>query len=72
MASLAVLGRAWVNQPSTLQPMHHYHKKNCIVVDEGIDNYYRLYFTEGAIHSLIAPKESVSFYATGKEEMDHG
>ena len=53
--------RAWINQPSTLQPtlqpLHHMHGKRCIAVEDRPGNvrlYVRLYFTEGPVHSMDA------------------
>jgi len=50
--------RAWINQPSTLQPLHFLHGKNCIVQDIGDDTVI-LFFTEGAIHSMQAPRQCI-------------
>lgn len=43
--------RAWINQPSTLQPLHNLHGKRCIVQDTGEDYVY-IWFTEGNVHSM--------------------
>jgi hypothetical protein len=53
------LYRAWVNQPSTLQPRHDLHGRYCVCLDTGADT-VRLYFTEGALHSTLAPRECVA------------
>jgi len=53
------LYRAWINQPSTLQPLHHLHGKHCIAQDDGL-SIVRLWFTEGDIHSMQAPRECIS------------
>jgi hypothetical protein len=45
--------RAWVNQPSASQPLHHMHGTFCIAVHDRPGN-VRLYFTEGPIHSMDA------------------
>lgn len=45
--------RAWINQPSKLQHLHHLHGKSCIAVHDRPGN-VRLYFTEGSIHSMDA------------------
>lgn len=50
--------RAWINQPSSLQPLHRLHGVTCIVEDYG-DRSVRLYFTEGAVHSSEAFRECV-------------
>ena len=51
--------RAWVNQPSTQQPLHHMHGEHCIAQDDGQPT-VRLWFTEGSIHSMQAPRECIS------------
>ena len=51
--------RAWINQPSTLQPLHHLHGKHCIVHDTG-DISVTLYFTEGDLHSTTALRQCIS------------
>jgi hypothetical protein len=53
------LYRAWVNQPSTLQPLHKLHGKYCIVHDTG-ENSVTLYFTEGDLHSTTALRQCIS------------
>lgn len=53
--------RAWINQPSTTQPLHALHGKRCIAVkhipDDGMVD---VYFTEGSLHSMRVPKRSIS------------
>lgn len=51
--------RAWVNQPSTLQPLHHLHGKHCIAQDSQ-ELTVRLWFTEGDTHSMQAPRECIN------------
>jgi hypothetical protein len=51
--------RAYINQPSTLQPLHKLHGKSCIAVHDRPGN-VRLYFTEGTIHSLDADPLCIS------------
>jgi hypothetical protein len=51
--------RAWVNQPSTLQPLHSLHGIHCIVHDTG-EKVVTLYFTEGDLHSTTAFRECIS------------
>ena len=51
--------RAWINQPSTLQPLHKLHGTKCIAVEDRPGN-VRLYFTDGAIHSMDADLLCVS------------
>ena len=53
--------RAWYNQPSTLQPLHHLHGKVCIAYDgngDG-DDYTTAYFTDGDIHSMRVPRAAL-------------
>lgn len=42
--------RMWINQPSTLQPLHHLHGINVLAVHE-YDDTYRIYFLSGPIVS---------------------
>jgi hypothetical protein len=42
--------RMWVNQPSTLQPLHHLHGTNVLAVAE-YNGVYRIYFLTGKIVS---------------------
>lgn len=51
--------RAWINQPSTLQPLHALHGQCCIVEDHG-DESVRLWFTQGTVHSMEALRNCVS------------
>jgi hypothetical protein len=51
--------RAWINQPSTLQPLHSLHGKYCIVIDDD-QAFVKLCFTEGDIHSMMADRKCVS------------
>lgn len=51
--------RAWINQPSTLQPLHHLHGQRCIAVRDRPGN-LRLYFTEGDILSMDVSPMCVS------------
>jgi hypothetical protein len=48
----------WVNQPSTLQPLHKLHGTNVLAVAEGND--WRIYFLNGAVVSQDAPKNSLA------------
>lgn len=45
--------RAWINQPSTLDPLHHLHGMKCIAWNDRPGN-VRLFFTEGPVHSMDA------------------
>ena len=51
--------RAWINQPSTLQPLHRLHGTHCIAVEDRPGN-VRLYFTEGPVHSMDADPICIS------------
>ena len=51
--------RAWINQPSNLQPLHSEHGKRGIVRDDGGAT-VRVWFTEGKCHSMEVPRQCVS------------
>ena len=51
--------RAIINNPSTLQPLHEIHGKTCIAIDNG-DKWIDIYFTDGPMHSMRAPKLHVT------------
>jgi len=51
--------RAWINQPSTRDPLHAMHGQRCIVEDHG-EQSVRLWFTEGETHSMQALRGCVS------------
>ena len=51
--------RAWINQPSTLQPLHDRHGQRCIVHDTG-DQSVTLHFTDGDVHSMTALRQCIS------------
>lgn len=51
--------RAWINQPSNLQPLHEFHGIRCIVNDCG-DIVVTIWFTEGAVHSMVVPRNCIS------------
>lgn len=61
-----VIYRGWINQPSTLQPLHSFHGKRGIVVDEGDPYTMRMYFSEGIVVSIQAPRSAVSASGFGK------
>ena len=52
--------RAWINQPSHHQPLHHLHGTPCIVVPHDTTDDVTLYFTHGQVHSMQATKAHVS------------
>ena len=49
----------WVNQPSTLQPLHHLHGTNVLAVHEYGD-IWRIYFLSGDVPSQRAPRAALS------------
>jgi len=51
--------RAWINQPSTDQPLHALHGLRCIAEDTGGAT-VRLWFAEGDIHSMEALRTCIS------------
>lgn len=51
--------RAWINQPSTQQPLHALHGTRCIVDDDGSQS-VTLYFTDGDLHSTTALRQCIS------------
>lgn len=50
--------RAWVNQPSTLQPLHSHHGTRVIAYD-GPD-VTTIYFLSGDVISVVCPKSALS------------
>ena len=54
-----MLYRAWINQPSTQQPLHALHGKHCIVDDQGQPS-VTLHFTDGDVHSMTALRQCIS------------
>ncbi len=54
-----IIYRAWINQPSTLQPLHALHGRVCIAVHDRPGN-VRLYFTEGETLSMDADPLCIS------------
>jgi hypothetical protein len=54
--------RAWINQPSTLQPHHKLHGRRCIAVDE-CDKYATIYFTDGERISMQIDRQCLSISA---------
>lgn len=57
--------RAWINQPSTLDPDHDRHGKVGIVVNDDGDDYVTMFFTEGPTFSMRIARRSISKYHTG-------
>ena len=50
--------RAWINQPSTLQPLHRVHGRYCIAEDYGLPS-LKLHFVDGDVHSMTALRECI-------------
>ena len=63
--------RAWINQPSTQQPLHKLHGRRCIVHDNIEDTYVTLYFTTGKVHSMIADRLSISEIYLSAADVTH-
>ena len=51
--------RAWINQPSTQQPLHRLHGVRCIVQDDGSQS-VTIWFVDGPVHSMQALRQCVS------------
>lgn len=53
--------RMWINQPSTLQPLHKLHGTNVLAIDCNYnDRLKEIYFLQGDTISMLAPKLSLS------------
>ena len=50
--------RGWINQPSTLQPLHHLHGTNVLVGHAVHET--RVWFLSGDVISMIVPEEVLS------------
>lgn len=59
MDSTRRIERMWVNQPSTLQPLHTLHGTNVLAHPEHGDT-WRIYFTTGPVISQQAPRLALS------------
>jgi len=46
--------RVWINQPSTLQPLHEMHGKTAIAMTEP-NGFTSIYFEKGDVHSMRIP-----------------
>lgn len=53
------LARMWINQPSTLQPLHSLHGTN-VLAHPDTDACYRVYFLSGDVVSQQVPREALS------------
>lgn len=51
--------RAWINQPSTLQPLHHLHGLR-VLAHRDTGTHQRVYPISGNIVSLQVPNDAVS------------
>jgi hypothetical protein len=46
--------RMWVNQPSTLQPLHNLHG-TCVLAEEDGEGFARIWFLKGPVANQRAP-----------------
>lgn len=51
--------RGWINQPSTLQPLHNLHGKRCIVVPD-TNGMVTIWFADGPTRSMRVDPNCVS------------
>lgn len=51
--------RCWINQPSTLQPLHKYHGQNVLAVPY-TDDSQAVYFLSGGVISMVVPSLALS------------
>lgn len=51
--------RMWINQPSTLQPLHHLHGTNVLAAHE-YGSTWRVYFLAGNAVSMQVPHATLS------------
>lgn len=54
-----IVKRAWINQPSSAQPLHKLHGTNVLAVYEGYDT-WRVYFLNGETISMEVSELSIS------------
>lgn len=53
------LKRMWINQPSTLQPLHHLHGTNVLAhIEEGVGT--TIYFLSGEVVSMMVRNNVLS------------
>jgi hypothetical protein len=57
--TLEALERMWVNQPSTLQPLHALHGTNVLAAPES-ESLFRVWFLSGETISQQAPRSALS------------
>lgn len=60
MSDYPNLRRAWINQPSTQQPLHHLHGTNVLAHPE-TDRVWKIYFLDGPTLSQQVPSTALSF-----------
>ena len=51
--------RCWINQPSTLQPLHEHHGTNVLAVPY-CEGSHAVYFLDGNVISMVVPSEVLS------------
>lgn len=51
--------RMWINQPSTLQPLHHLHGTNVLAMGD-INRVSRVWFLSGPVISQQVPSNALS------------
>jgi len=51
--------RMWINQPSTLQPLHHLHGVQ-VLASPDTDRTARAYFLSGDVIDMQVPRETLS------------
>ena len=52
--------RAWINQPSTQQPLHHLHGTEVLAATDTPET-YRVYFLDGPVISQQVPRAALAF-----------
>ena len=55
----AAMKRMWVNQPSTLQPLHELHG-TCVLACPDTDRTKRAYFLSGDVIDMQIPRKALS------------
>jgi hypothetical protein len=54
-----MMERMWINQPSTLQPLHHLNATNVLATHE-YDQTWRVYFLSGDVISMQVRRNCLS------------
>ena len=73
MKNYDLVYRGKINQPSKSQPLNNITGKHCIVVSKDNDpnsEYVTIWFTEGAVHSMVVKREWVSKVELSKVTKD--